>query len=213
MTATTDLDRLTAKINAAHHACERAARKMIHHARQCGDALLRVKEAAGHGAFTTWIEGHCDFTPRHARRYITVAKGWAQLLALERNSKRTRESVLAIDSLTVREALRLLSAGGPEKDGWLWATSKPCPICGRYMVQTSPLWCTCEHCWDCRLHDHRVGAARSRQPPTVQEYLRSANRCVRELDIDSLNDLMTIAKQRLGKLGDPLAAQAARQDE
>ena len=139
---------LAIQANLAHQACEAAVQSALHHARDCGTALLAAKKLAKHGHFEDWVSSNCKFSVRMARTYMTLARNWDQLMAL---SKRNRASDLALDSLSVREALRLLAAGGPETGEWIFL-DKHCPSCGERLVVTSALYATCPSCFNCRLH-------------------------------------------------------------
>jgi hypothetical protein len=69
-------------------------------------------------------------------------------------AKRNRGSETALESLSVKEALRILTAGGPEEvDSWRFI-EKTCPSCGEPLAMTSVLYATCVCCFDCRLHRH-----------------------------------------------------------
>jgi hypothetical protein len=46
----------------------------VEHAVEAGVLLLKMKEAVGHGGFTKWIEENFEGKPRHARRYMRLAK-------------------------------------------------------------------------------------------------------------------------------------------
>jgi hypothetical protein len=139
---------LAHRANQEHAACEKAIQSALEHAKLCGDALLQAKELVGHGLFATWIANNCKFGDRQARRYMTIANGWEAILDL---SKRTRASDLPLDSLSVREALRMLSAGGPE-DMQPQYLDKTCPSCGERLVISSKFFATCPACWNCRLY-------------------------------------------------------------
>ena len=201
------LSDLATKANALHAACEAAAQSMIRHARDCGDVLLQAKEEIGHGGFEDWIRDNGRFSPRMARNYMRIANGWESLLKLTAKTKRKRVAVLGqLDSLSMREALRLLSAGGPEQEGGYWITDQRCPACGAFMVQTSALWCTCNHCMECRLHGHAIGhmTLKKSAPDELAQHLSRARRHVSELDASGLQDLIESAKRRLAKLSDQI---------
>jgi hypothetical protein len=150
------LSTLAKKANREHAACETAIRSALEHARQCGDALLAAKKIIPFGTFENWVTKNCKFSPRMARRYMTIANGWVKILDL---SKRTRASELPLDSLSLREALRILSAGGPEeiKPEYL---DRTCPSCGERLVVTSKRYATCPACWNCRLYSIVEGMPR-----------------------------------------------------
>ena len=81
------LPSLAKKINREHVACEKDIRSALDHARQCGQDLIAAKGLVKFGEFETWVVKNCKFSPRMARRYMTIAGGWEKILDL---SKRTR---------------------------------------------------------------------------------------------------------------------------
>lgn len=178
-----DLTALAKLANAAHKACEKAARSMLQHARECGDTLLRVKKALPHGEFTPWIRDNCQFKARMARAYMLIARNWNKLVA-----KRQRAADLDLDSLSMREALRLLAAGGPEEDEVL--ADRFCPSCGSNLVQTSKLWATCPECWDCRLFGS-VPAKRAKTR-TVKDFVQTVKRLAHKIDPVQRAELIAI---------------------
>ena len=139
---------LAVKANDEHTACEAAIQTALEHAKLCGDALEQAKKIIPFGEFETWVTKNCKFSPRMARRYMTIANGWDKILDL---SKRTRVSDLPLDSLSVREALRILSAGGPEEFKPVYL-DRTCPSCGERLVVTSKRYATCQACWNCKLY-------------------------------------------------------------
>lgn len=176
----TSLTDLAEQANAAHAACEKAARSMLRHARDCGEVLLRVKARLPHGEFTPWIKENCAFTPRMARKYMTLANGWEQL------AKRNHGSVLTLDSMSMREGLRLLAAGGPEETGEWQYVDADCPSCGARMVRTTHNWVTCPECWDCRLYGSVPGTMPGSTRPVGRkqkdDIFKNALRCAKQLD-------------------------------
>lgn len=144
------LTALAKRANQSHAACQAAIRSALEHARACGEALLAAKEAVGHGEFESWVIKNCEFSVRMARNYMTLARGWQTLLDL---SNRQRVADLQLDSLSVREALRLLSAGSPEVKEWQFL-DQTCPSCGERLVVTSAFFATCSSCWNCRLYQN-----------------------------------------------------------
>ena len=68
------LKTLAEKANRAHSQAQRAERQAVEHAVEAGRLLLKVKEEVGHGNFIKWIEENFEGTPRHARRYMRLAK-------------------------------------------------------------------------------------------------------------------------------------------
>jgi len=68
------LKTLSDKVNREHRHAQSAARQEMKHAVEAGVLLLKMKEAVGHGGFTKWIEENFEGKPRHARRYMRLAK-------------------------------------------------------------------------------------------------------------------------------------------
>ena len=68
------LETLAEKVNREHRHAQSSARQAVKHAVEAGVLLLKVKEAVGHGGFTKWIEENFEGKPRHARRYMRLAK-------------------------------------------------------------------------------------------------------------------------------------------
>lgn len=103
-----DLRALADRANAAHREaqqlCQRALAKWV----EIGDALLNAKDIIGHGDYTAWVEGNCDFGERQARKYRKLAELWAAAGPL-RNS----DSVLEATSL--EEVISLLRSKGKTK--------------------------------------------------------------------------------------------------
>jgi predicted RNA-binding Zn-ribbon protein involved in translation (DUF1610 family) len=143
-----DLSQLATQANQAHLACQAAMQSMLTYARQCGEILLQVKALVGHGHFQGWMQNNCKFSPTTARNYMVLARNWDQLLDL---SKQQRDGDLTLERLSVREALRILTAGGAEEltTEILYQT---CPSCGERLIVTSKLYATCGNCWECRLY-------------------------------------------------------------
>jgi hypothetical protein len=98
------LSQLAERINSEHEATEANARASIQHARAAGELLLQVKAQVGHGNWLAWVQHHCQFSERMARRYMKIADRWTEL------ANRTRAS-----DFSVREGLRLLAES--DEDG------------------------------------------------------------------------------------------------
>ena len=146
---------LAKKANRAHAACEKAVRSALEHAKLCGETLIEAKSLVGHGEFEKWLAKNCKFSPQMARRYMTLARGWEQLVELSKGNRG-----FVFDCLSAREALRLLSAGGYD-DLPVEYTSQLCPSCHSPLVVSSKLYATCAHCWECRLYPiQRIGKPR-----------------------------------------------------
>src|SRR5256885_15565240 len=80
-----DLAALAAQINAAHQAGEEATRRGILEFKKAGDALLKAKEACGHGQWLPWLKKHVKFSARTARRYMRLASAWQDKMATMAN--------------------------------------------------------------------------------------------------------------------------------
>lgn len=162
---TTTLATLAKQANTAHRACQAAVQSALGHARECGMVLLSAKLHLKHGDFENWIITNCTFAPRMARNYMTIAGNWLALVNLSKRQRASdlpqHASDLALDSMSMREALRILSAGGPES-GEATFLDDHCPACGERLVVTSRRWATCPSCYDCRLH----GLPRGKPPRT-----------------------------------------------
>lgn len=184
--ATSTLATLAKEINAAHRACESAARSMLNHARECGNALIRAKAELPHGKFTAWIDANCDFSQQHARRYMTIARGWGDLMEHSFPDGKTNTRERFLDTVSIREALRILSTGGNEQlfdennHGYhIGAVTKHrCPACKQHMAVTSRHWMTCPHCFDCRLH----GLPRTDKEPKPANYSERAKYAFNKLE-------------------------------
>jgi len=61
-----------AEIRAHHESANCAAKVAIEHALEAGRLLADVKAALPHGEFGAWVETHCGFTDRTARRYMRL---------------------------------------------------------------------------------------------------------------------------------------------
>jgi hypothetical protein len=67
-------------INSLHGEISQAGKVLIEKARYCGDWLLQAKQEVGHGQFEKWLADNCPaISPRTARRYMTIARGWEHL--------------------------------------------------------------------------------------------------------------------------------------
>ena len=68
------LKTLSDKVNREHRHAQSSAQQAVKHAVEAGVLLLKMKETVGHGGFTKWIEENFEGKPRHARRYMRLAK-------------------------------------------------------------------------------------------------------------------------------------------
>jgi hypothetical protein len=69
-----DLRLLANQINAAHEAGEQSARRRLEHFRAAGEALLKAKEAVGHGRFLAWLQENVRVKKSRAYQYMRFAK-------------------------------------------------------------------------------------------------------------------------------------------
>ncbi len=69
---------LADKANREHRQAASAAGQAIGHAVEAGKLLQKAKEALPHGKFIPWVEQNFAGTPRHARRYMKLAKSAAE---------------------------------------------------------------------------------------------------------------------------------------
>ena len=119
------LDRIAARINAAHANAEAASATVVQCAVEAGQLLLEVKETMAHGAFGPWLDNNVTFARQTARHYMRLAKAVDAMS----ESKRSHVSVLPL-----REALRVIAGGDNKHSGWTvpneeWFT--PTPIIAR----------------------------------------------------------------------------------
>jgi hypothetical protein len=50
-----------------------SAESAVRYAMRCGELLLAKKAELGHGEFLPWVEANCEFTVRHAQRYMAAS--------------------------------------------------------------------------------------------------------------------------------------------
>ena len=93
---------LAKRINAAHEACEDAARRAIEHAFRAGDLLREAKAAVSHGEWLPWVHEHLTCSARTAQGYMRLSENRARLPNAQRAAH-----------LSVREALHLLADPRP----------------------------------------------------------------------------------------------------
>jgi hypothetical protein len=75
------LDELAEEIRACHDRILRGVRAAINEARRAGDALIKAKELAGHGNWTTWLEKNFPASRQTANVYMAIAREWHDNLA------------------------------------------------------------------------------------------------------------------------------------
>ena len=102
------LDRIAARINAAHANAEAASATVVQCAVEAGQLLLEVKETMAHGAFGPWLDNNVTFARQTARHYMRLAKAVDAMS----ESKRSHVSVLPL-----REALRVIAGGDNKHSG------------------------------------------------------------------------------------------------
>jgi hypothetical protein len=60
----------------AHVATSEAVNNAMQHALTAGRALIAAKKKVSEGRWTRWIHDNCDFSDRHARRYIALVQAY-----------------------------------------------------------------------------------------------------------------------------------------
>jgi hypothetical protein len=60
-------------VNEAHRLARSSAESAVQYAIRCGELLLAKKAELEHGEFMPWVETNCEFSTRHARRYMEAA--------------------------------------------------------------------------------------------------------------------------------------------
>lgn len=107
---------IATEINASHAGAVASAQDAMNHARRCGELLAQVKASLPHGEWLSWLDEHCNVSPRQTQRYIRLFENWdtlaanatrerhfslneaMALLASPKRVKRTREHARAIES-------------------------------------------------------------------------------------------------------------------
>jgi hypothetical protein len=74
-----DLATLFAAAQAEHEAGRDAERASLEHYRKAGEALLRAKDAAGHGNWLAVLRERCKIPQQRASEYMRLASGWGKL--------------------------------------------------------------------------------------------------------------------------------------
>ena len=100
-------DDLATRINAAHEEVKNSIRRGAEHAIKAGRLLLEAKATVGHGNFLEWIGTNCNFRPRTAQLYMTMADEFP-LLEAKSNAQR-------IAHLSLNEAVRMLKEPSEKK--------------------------------------------------------------------------------------------------
>ncbi len=93
-------DDLAIRINAAHEEVRNSIRRGAEHAITAGRLLLEAKANVGHGNFLEWVSANCNFRPRTAQVYMTMAENFPLLEA--------RSNAQRIAHLSLNEAVRML---------------------------------------------------------------------------------------------------------
>ncbi|WP_375496240.1 DUF3102 domain-containing protein [uncultured Nostoc sp.] len=79
--------------------------------KEVGEMLLEVKLSVPHGSFTSWIQDNCQFSDRHARRLMTIARDWTKIMKVWENMKSDTRVRFGGDPLpSLRIAIALASA-------------------------------------------------------------------------------------------------------
>jgi hypothetical protein len=92
-------------INAEYGFAVGAVETAIEHARRCGEMLIEVKRAVGHGRWLPWLDRYCRFSERKAQYLMTLAANWGELQAKSAD----------VADLTLTQALAKLTADRAEE--------------------------------------------------------------------------------------------------
>lgn len=100
LTTTRDLPMLAGEITRTNQLVEDSKNKAIHHAIECGAALIEAKALCVHGEWLGWLKSNCDVSERTVQVYMKLANEYP--LLEESNPQRVAD-------LSIREAVKLLS--------------------------------------------------------------------------------------------------------
>jgi Protein of unknown function (DUF3102) len=79
--------------------------------KEVGEMLLEVKLSVPHGSFTSWIQDNCQFSDRHARRLMALARDWTKIMKVWENMKSDTRDRFGGDPLpSLRVAIALAAA-------------------------------------------------------------------------------------------------------
>src|SRR5262249_55563185 len=84
-----------------------SARTSFTRAIEIGDLLKQAKDRVGHGNFEAWVNDHCSFSYRSARRYMKLSDDRPKL---EEQLKQEAGKVATVANLNLASAQRLASA-------------------------------------------------------------------------------------------------------
>ena len=76
MEAKDKLTALAARANEAHGSVVSSLRKVIHHAKDAGDALRAAKPGVGHGHWLAWLDRNFRASAETARVYMRISEYW-----------------------------------------------------------------------------------------------------------------------------------------
>lgn len=82
--------------------------------KEVGEMLLVVKQSVPHGSFTSWIQDNCQFSDRHARRLMTIARDWTKIMKVWENMKSDTRDRFGGDPLPSLRAAIALAAAEPK---------------------------------------------------------------------------------------------------
>ena len=74
-----DVSALLAAAATEHDAGKRAERASLEHYRKAGEALLKAKQAVGHGQWSKLLREKCRIPQQRASEYMRLAEGWSKL--------------------------------------------------------------------------------------------------------------------------------------
>jgi len=101
------LDRIAARINAAHAAAEDASRRVVEHAAAAGRLLIEAKESMPYGSWSPWLKANIELSPRSIQRYMKLSRALDAMTAQE---------ATRVAGLPLREALRAIVGGVSHSD-------------------------------------------------------------------------------------------------
>ena len=98
------LEDLARQARDAHAAAGQAVSDAVHHALTAGRALIAAKKLVPEGEWVRWVSRNCNFTVRHAQRYMKLVS------AYEADATRVSHDVCG---LSLRGALKRLTPPQP----------------------------------------------------------------------------------------------------
>jgi hypothetical protein len=96
--------------------------------KEVGEMLLKVKLSVPHGSFTSWIKDNCQFSDRHARRLMALARDWTKIINVWENMKSDTRDRFGGDPLPSLRVAIALAAAEPKPE------ASPSPPATKYKV-------------------------------------------------------------------------------